>query len=341
MLWTDVIDPATLTGYARAALADYEANRGMLARWLPNREIADIVVRFVQGSTGLVDVAKFRAYDAEPEIGKRQPGKRITLEIPAVSQNIPVSEYEQLRLRGNMTEESALASIQNTTRLVVRAVADSIEQKRGIVLQTGKFTVTEIGADDDFQRAAGHSVAAATPWSTVTVDALGEAQDWIDTYIDANGAEPGAALMSTRVLRAIASLDQFATALVGGGSRPATMADAQSTWEAAGLPPIYVYDRRVSVAGTPTKVLSDDRLFFLPSPVDANDWMGTELGATFWGQTLAATESDYGLESSEQPGLVTGVYRNPKPPMGVEVIGDASAEPVLANADLSMVADVL
>jgi hypothetical protein len=30
-LWTDVIDPATLTGYARASLEDYEARKGTLA----------------------------------------------------------------------------------------------------------------------------------------------------------------------------------------------------------------------------------------------------------------------------------------------------------------------
>ena len=58
-LWTDIIDPAELTGYARASLADYEATRGTLAQYLPNREVADVVVRFVQGSTGLVEAAQF------------------------------------------------------------------------------------------------------------------------------------------------------------------------------------------------------------------------------------------------------------------------------------------
>lgn len=344
MLWTDIIDPATLTGYARASLADYEARRGSLVRWLPNREVADVVARFVKGSTGLVDVAKFRAYDAEPEIGKRVGGQRVTLELPALGQNIPVSEYEQLRARGGaVSDEQALATIQRTTDVVVRAVADSIERMRGIVLATGKATISQdnFATDDDFGRSAGHSVAAATPWSTSTVDALGEAQDWVDTYTDANGAPPGAVVMSSRVLRAIAALDQFSSALVGGGTRPATIADARNTWEAAGLPPIHVYDRRVSVDGTATRVVADDLMLFLPEPVDANDSMGTELGGTFWGRTLTSTDAEWGIEDSEQPGVVAGVYRNPKPPMGVEVISDAIGLPVLANADLSFVADVL
>lgn len=339
-LWTDIIDPATLTGYARASLADYEANRGSLSRWLPNREIQDIVARFVRGGNGLVDIADFRAYDAEPTIGKAPGGKRVTLELPALGRKIPISEYNQLRARGNPSDEAVLATIQRTTDLVVRAAADAIERLRGVVLQTGRATVTGF-MDDDFGRSAGHSVVAGTLWSTATADALGMLNTWTDTYLAANGVMPGAIVTSTRVLRAMSALNQFSTQLSNGASRPATQADVQATVAAAGLPPIYVYDRQVGIAGTATKVISDDRLFLLPAPVDSNDGLGSELGATFWGRTLTSGEADWGIEDSEQPGLVAGVYRNEQPPMIAEVISDAIALPVLANPDLSFVADVL
>lgn len=344
-LWTDIIDPATLTGYARASLADYEQRKGTLARWLPNREVADIVVRFVQGSTGLVDVANFRAYDAEPEIGKAPGGKRVTIELPALGLNIPVTEYNQLRQRNaNPSDEAVLATIQRATDVVARAVSDAVERLRGTVLQTGKATVVQNGAtfmDDDFGRSAGHSVTAGTLWSTAGADALGMLTTWYDTYVTSNGDEPGAILASTRVVRAMGGLTQFATQLSNGASRPATASDVQATIQAAGLPPIYTYDRRVSVGGSSQKVLSDDRLFFLPAPVDPNAGDSSELGATFWGQTLTSTSGDWGIVDSEQPGLVAGVYRGEKPPMIAEVISDAVALPVLANADLSFVADVL
>jgi hypothetical protein len=119
------------------------------------------------------------------------------------------------------------------------------------------------------------------------------------------------------------------------------VADVQATVSAAGLPPIYTYDRRVSVAGSAGRVLPDDKVFFLPAPVDPNDGLGTELGATFWGRTLTSTDGEWNLQDAEQPGLVAGAYRNPKPPMIAEVISDAIALPVLANADLSFVADVI
>lgn len=341
-LWTDIIDPATLTGYARASLADYERRRGTLARWLPNRVVPSITVRFTAGSFGLVEIADFRAYDAEPTIGKAQPGKRVTLELPALGQNIPVSEYNQLRANGaEPGEDTVLGTIQRTTDQVVRAVADAIERLRGTVLVTGKATVSGF-MDDDFGRAAGHTVTAGTAWSTSTADALGDLTTWSDTYRDANGEAPGAIVMSTKVVRAMAKLDQFKTQLLNGDSRPATIQNVQDTVQAAGLPPIHLYDRRVSVAGTATKVVADDKVLLLPAPVeDVNDWQGTQLGATFWGRTLSSMEADWDIPEADQPGLVAGVYRGEKPPMIAEVLSDAIGMPVLANANLSFAADVL
>lgn len=343
-LWTDIIDPATLTGYARAALADYEARRGTLAQFLPNREIPDVVARFVTGSTGLVDVAKFRAYDAEIEIGKRQGGKRVTLELPALGQNLPVSEYEQLRARGgNVSDAQALLSIQNVTRAAVQAVSDSIERMRGTVLQTGIATIDQDNyvSADDFGRPAGQTITASALWSTSGTDALGQLQTWSDLMLDANGEAPGAIVMSTRAFRAFAGLSQMQTNLVGGGTRPASAQQLQDMVSAAGLPPITLYDRRVSVNGTSTKALSDDTVLLLPAPVAVDDWQASQLGATFWGRTLSSTEPGWGIADSEQPGVVAGVYRNEKPPMGIEVISDAIGLPVLANAGLSFAAKVL
>lgn len=343
-LWTDVIDPATLTGYARESLADYETRKGTLARWLPNRDVGDIVARFVKGQTGLVEAAKFRAYDAEPEIGRRQAGKRVTLELPALGQNIPVSEYEQLRLRGGeISDASALATIQATTDTVVRAVSDAIEYLRGIVLATGKATIDQdnFQSDDDFGRPASMQLTASSLWTTGSVSRLEYLQELYDIYVDATGDEPGAIVTSNRVFRALASGDEFQTQLLNGAARPATNDQVQDTITAAGLPTIYRHDRRVNINGTARRVLPDDTILFLPAPVDPNDWQGTDLGATFWGRTLTSTDPNWGIEDGEQPGIVAGVYKNEKPPMGLEVISDAIGLPVLANADRSLAAKVL
>jgi len=343
-LWTDIIDPATLSGYARASFADYEARKGTLARWLPNREVADIVVRFVRGATGLIDVARFRAYDAEPEVGRRQPGKRVTLELPALGLTIPVSEYEQLRLRSAVvSDEQALATIRTTTDLVVRAVADAAEWQRGVVLATGKATIDQPNyqSEDDFGRPAGHQLLAQDLWDSPSISRIDYLQMLVDTYEDTTGETPGSMVMSNRVYRALAAGGEFQTELSNGGSRPPSAQQLVDTLTASGFPDIYRYDRRVSVNGTMRRPLPDNMLLLLPAPVDPDDWQGTDLGATFWGRTLTSTDPGWAIEDGEQPGIVTGVYRNEKPPMGVEVIGDAISLPVMANADRSLAAQVL
>lgn len=342
-LWTDIIDPAELTGYARASLADYEARKGTLARWLPNRDVADIVVRFVAGQSGLVETNDvFRAYDAEPVVGKAVGGKRVTLELPALGRVIPVSEYNQLRARNSApSDESILRTILNTTDTAVRAVSDAIERLRGTVLVTGKATVTGF-MDDDFGRSVGHTVTAGTVWSNTSADVLGDITTWADTYRASNGVDPGTMLISTAILRAMAAQPEFATQLVNGASRPATIEDVRGVVGSA-LPntEIVVYDRNVLAGGSSARVVASDKLLFLPPAVETDAWQETELGATFWGQTLSSSESDWGIEDVEQPGLVAGVYRHETPPMIAEVHSDAIALPVLANADLSFAADVL
>lgn len=337
-LWTDLIDPAELTGYARESMADYEQRQGSLAQWLPNREIADIVARFRTGRNGLVEEALWRAYDAETEIGKRQPGARKIIEIPALGLKIPVSEYEQLRTR-NADDESMRNEILRTADAVVRGVADAVERLRGVVLTTGRATVNQenFQIDDAFGRSTSHDVTAANLWTDTSVSRLADLQAWVDVYTDSNGVEPGAIVGSNRALRALSQGDEFATQLANGGSRPATEGDVQAIISGAGLPPLVKYNRRTASG----RVLPDDRLFLLPAPVGPDQYQATELGATFWGQTLTSQEPEYGLAPSEQPGVVVGTYKNSKPPVIAEVISDAIALPVLANADLSFVAKVL
>lgn len=344
-LWTEVIDPATLTGYTRAAMADYEVSKGTLAMYLPNQFVPDISVRFQKGATGLIDVANFRAYDAELEIGGKPSGQRVTLELPALGKNFLVSEYEQIRARqGTVSPAQALIGIQNTAKIAARSVADRMELQRAITLDLGINTITQNGAifaADDFGRDPALRYTAPALWSVAGTDRLGQLQTAYDLYTDKNGEEPGETLMSTRAFRALQSGTQFQTQLLNGGARNASSAEVRQMVEGAGLPPIRLYDRRVQVNGVSQKALADDRFYMLPKAVNPTDAGGTQLGGTWWGRTLTSLEAAWGIEEADQPGIVTGVYRNEKPPMVAEVMADAIGEPVLANANLSMSVKVL
>ena len=138
-LWTDVIDPATLTGYARASLEEYEQRKGSLASFLPNEQVEDINVRLNVGNGGLVESAHFRAFDAEPEYGAVEAGRRKNFELAAVSQKFALSEYDRLRAR-NASDEAVLNVVRRTTERAVTAVSDAVELLRGEVIATAKAT---------------------------------------------------------------------------------------------------------------------------------------------------------------------------------------------------------
>ena len=333
-LWTDIIDPASLTGYVRAALD--ESQKGSLARWLPNTVKNDNVFRFYESESGLVDIAKFRAYDAEIEVGKRKGGKRKSIELPALGQNIPVSEYDQLRARGNVTDELALAEIKKVGLQVVTAVSEAMELMRGIVLATGKATIDQDNyqSDDNFGRPVEHTFSAATLWSSSTDNALQDLEIAADLYRDATGEEPGAFVMGSKEIRALQAAKQFQTALINGASRPASIADINGVLDAQGLPVIERYDRRVSVDGTVQRVIPEGVILVLPAP--GAETGEAKLGTSVWGRTLSADEPSWGIEDSDKPGIVAGVYRGEKPPFITEVLSDAIGLPVLQNGKYSV-----
>lgn len=335
-LWTDIVDPATLTGYARQSLENYEAQNGSLREFLPNRVVPDVVVRFNLGDNGLVEEAAYRAFDAEPEIGRGPGGRRVTVELPAIGRNEPISEYNQIR--GRAAADPAIEGyILNAADRAVRAVADRTVRMRGHVLVHGKATIDQSNfiSEDDFGRDEDLTIVAQTLWSDPASDPLNDLKLYRDLYTDKNGVEPGALIMSRQAMTALTNGDQFKVNLIGGGSRPATEADVEAILAANGLPPVHIYNRRTASG----PVIPADRVLMLPAPVGDNQV--TELGNTFWGQTLTAEDPNWAIADEERPGIVVGAYKNPKPPMIAEVISDAISLPVLANANLSLCAKVL
>lgn len=336
-LITELITPAELTGYARESLSAYEARKGSLSRWLPNRMVEDIVVRFVTGQNGLVDEAKFRAYGAAPETGRYQPGKRVILELPALGQNVPLDEYTKLRAR-NASDDAVIRHLTNQTDVAVRAVADAIERLRGVVLTTGKATIEQANfkSEDDFGRDVDMSPTAATLWTAAGAKVLDDLNAWADKYADVNGEKPGVILLSKRVARLITRASEFQLKLADGASRAAGLADVNDILAGQDLPPIEIFDRRTKAG----RVIPDDRVFLLPTAVGPDAWEDTELGGTFWGLTESATKEAWDIAESDQPGIVVAGFEGEKPGEPTEVISDAIGLPVLANANLSMVAKV-
>jgi hypothetical protein len=335
LLNQDYITPAELTGYVREALADQEQNRFTLSRWLPSRNVDDLMYRFTRGGDGLIDAATFRAYDAESPIGSRPGVTRVTGELPPISRKIRLGEYDRLRQR---RDDAALRdAIMSDAERMTRAVGARLEMARGEALYTGKVTIAENGvvATVDFGRAAGHTVSAGTTWSTVaTATPLLDLITWRDTYIATNGVSPGAILTSTTVLGYLLRNAEMRTLAASTAGSPAIVSQnvVESIFAMHGLPPIYIYDTQVKVAGSAARIIPTDRVILLPAPGD------DELGATLLGTTAESLEPEFGL-SGDEPGVVAGAYST-KDPVAVWTKAAAIGLPILANPDLTFAADV-
>ena len=338
-LWSDVIDPATLTGYTRKHITELDSTG--LARFLPNSFHKKIVIGFNRSDNGLVEAAEFRSYDAEIEIGEAKGGSKVYLELPALGQKFPVSEYDQLRLR-DAGDAEVRAEVLGSAKKVAKAIMDRMEYQRGQVLTTGAVVVDQarFALNESFGRSAEMDVTIPALWSNPTADALQQLRDLIDAYKLKNDEAPGALLMSTKALMALGRLDIFKSSTTN--PRPASPDELRNILDSYDIPRIETYDRKVKLRGKGIqRTTPEDRIFFLPAAGGANDAGSTQLGGSFWGQTLTSSELSWGIEASARPGVVTGAYRNEKPPVRAEVIGDAIGMPVLANPDLAMVAKVL
>lgn len=341
-LWTDLIAPAEMTGFVREAYEDAERSKGLLAAFLPNQEVHDIVVKTWTGDSGLVEEAAYRAYDAEPEVISGGKARKIIIELPALGSVKPVSEYSQLRAR-NASDEVLRDLVMKEALKSVQGVSDRTERMRGTVMETGKATINQANfqVEDDFGRDPSMTVTTSAVWSGTSAKILEDLVAWADAYADLNGERPGSMVVSSKVARAMRRHADFRMLSVDGTIRHASLEAVKSVLDSEGLPPITVYDRRTSSGGKKVRVLSEDKVLLLPAPVDPYSGAPTALGATWWGQTLAASEADMGIADDEQPGIVASLDRASRTPRTVSVDVDAIALPVLANANLAMSAKVL
>lgn len=345
-LWTDIIDPVEATGIARDEQYVIEqAKGGTLARFLPNIFVDSDHVKFFPGSTGLVDAARYRAFNSPPEIGKGQGAKSSTIDLPAISRDEPLDEMTQKEL-ARLSDDRVRKGIESAIRRNVQAISQRQERARGLVINLGALTVDEDNylINDDFGRNAALTVAAGAGnwWADPAVDRLAALTDWNEIWASFNNGQGAGRMVfgSRQAYNAYASGNQFKT-LVGSASRPPLASEVSAYTTSAELPDYEIYDRSISINGALVKVLDPKRVYLLPEPVDPFEEEGSILGATYWGKTVSAGFESWGIEPDEQPGIVCGVFKEERVGSSVEVQGDSIGEPILANANASMSIQVL
>ena len=350
-LWTDLQEPLETTGVARVEYDDREAAKGTLAQWLPNLTVDSDHVKWYTNAAKLTDVAQYRAFNAPPEIGAGPGTKATVIDLPAISREEPIDEITQKEIynlvaAGGTSLDRAKRSVEAATRRNAAALSARNELTRGMAIATGAVAVDQdnFWINDAFGRDAALTFTAGTLWSTLSADRIGMIQDWIQLYSAKNGGqEPGAMVMGRAEFATFSKGTQFATLLANGATRPGLAAEVRAIADAAGIPPIFIYDRSVSVGGVTTRVLPAGKVFFLPEPgatvAEAVD--ETALGVTYVGRTVSASFPSWGIPDAEQPGIVAGVIHQESVGSSVRVQADMVSEPVLTNPNLSMVVTVV
>lgn len=348
-MWTNLITPVELTGYARARLEDYERQQnGSLAAWLPNETIPDIVARFNVGATGLQPVAEFISYDAETPLGSAPGAQRVTIELPKLGRKQRISEYEQIRARGNQADVVLRPSIESNTESLVDAASDRMEYERGYAIEHARLAIddeTGFKLSGDWGRDESHEVSADDNaghfWDDLAnSDPIEDLIRWKEQYIATNGFPPGAILTSDRVFSLMQRNEGIRNlfASVVGAPSIVTREAVNGILASHGLPEVRVYDRQVNLRGTVVKVLSPEYLFFMPTP--GGTVGGVKLGQTYWGQTLESDEPEYGIQPLDRPGIVCGTWKT-RDPIAVWVHMAAIGLAVLGDANLTLRAQVI
>lgn len=331
---TQYVEPATLTGYVRRGIEN--AQEGSLARFLPNDEVLNTSVRFTVGENGLVPEAEARDFDAEPTPAGGEKVSRKTVDLIAISRRVPVPESEKLIAR--MGGDTAIRNlILKTTNSVIKSIVDRAERMRGQLLETGQVVIDQpnFGLTNDFGRDPELTAALSNLLTETGSDAIGQLLDIVDIMVDKTGVQPGTFLGSQKVVSAFLRHATFAPKTESGATRPATLADVNAVLADTGLPTLESYNRR-TYSG---RVLSEDRLFILPSSGDVNG--DSELGGSIWGITESSFKPEFGLADVQIPGAVAGVWDNEGTAGSTIVDADSTFMPILKNANLSAAIKVI
>jgi hypothetical protein len=308
MAWvldTEYIEPEELTAVIRASLAEQQINAFTLGRWLPNVTIDDITFQFSKGGTGgLAEASVYRSWDAESRIAR-----------------------DAYRLATN--------------------IAARFEVGKGEALADARFTINENGVilpPVEFGRKPEHSVTAAVLWSDhANARPLDDLEVWVQVYVDTNGSQPDRMIMPRTVLSHMRQCDQVVRQvypLAPAGSSPMVSVEQLNTvLSSLDLPSIELNDARVSVDGTPTRIMPEDALVFVPAPGPTDAAQPSDLGGFLLGTTAESLEPEYSAVDG-RAGVVAATWKT-KNPVRLWTHAAAVGMPVVREPNLTLKAVVV
>lgn len=338
----DLVDPQELQGYVREILHEENRNRLTLSSVLPPREIEGIEYRITQGVLRDQDAAPVRAFDTPAPIGRRQGVTRKSGELLPISYKIDLSEEQTLRKRALESGNNSrlVDAIFDDAANMARSVAVRVELLRGEALATGQINLDENGVNQvlDFERDAAHTDAPGVLWSdTANAVPVTDILAWNQTYKDTNGIPAAFALVSSTILADLSVNAQFRDLASFNGVTPSFLGlnEINNLLQRNNLPILVEYDTQVrGIDGTQGRVIAEDLFVMLPP---ANE----PLGNTLWGETAESQKLVEAEQiSAEGAAGLTATVMTTEDPVATWTKVSSVTMPILANPDLTFVADV-
>jgi len=311
----DQLDPAEITGYARLYAETLDADN-MLAEYLPNLLVEDVMVEINKQGNITQRVAEYTAPDTTAPLGSREyADSKISMQIPPMRDSMLMGEYDAIRVRNN-PDDAVVTQAFRDVESVTQALVNRVNRARAEAMETAQLALPELpGVSIDYGDSAARKETVAVAWTdTANSNAYDDYLEAVAAYDDLNDWSCGAVAMSNASVSLFMRSAQVRS-VVGATASVARFSDVQDALQADGYPPIRRFNRKV--AGVP--LLSDNVNLYLPET-------GVTAGNTAYG--LAAEASDAGLAGTEAPGIVVKVDEKENPKTYV-TFGIAWAVPIL------------
>lgn len=277
-IFQEFYTPGELTAVAREMIAaeDFADNQFRLAQWFPIVNVDDVEFKWRAGSTrDYTAAAPFRNYDVPAHIGTRPGRKTKSGEMPPISMEYPLTEYDakmlqQLARSGPNAREVIEGDVFNDILKGLKALEARMEIARADALCNGTTTITEKGISltADWGRTS-RSATPATPWSTVaTATPMNDEEAALEVLDSEEGLQPQqlVTVMNRATWREYKATDQFLAAypsfrVMDRVSRAAVNEVRQDN----DFPELVIYNAQVrQFNGTTRYVIPDGKVLILP-----------------------------------------------------------------------------
>lgn len=329
--------PADLTAFIRALAARMDLADGFgpsLAQFLPNRIVSGVQSRTTRVSRTQT-VARVRAFDAATPVGQRPVAiSQAKVGLAPLGQKLPIRETEiilQAIQSGDYNE--VVNAIYDDMANNAGSIHNLIEKFRAAFLFTGTVAINDNGfiQEADFGLAADHNLEIAdvgTAWSDTTAAMIDAEIGWVRTVEQDADAPVVAMVTSRRVVNAMLAADDYH--VNGNLTRNWSLSDMNATRQAAGLPPVAIYDK--TIAGT--RLTPDNKIALVTSTVGETQWGDTAEALRLLGSNVLEDQG------TDVPAIASSAWIT-EDPVNIWSKANATALPVAGDINGLFVAEVL